>query len=76
MSKSDKTRQKLMESMRRTKAGSKTGNKDKPAKSQTAGVTSTTKSTKKPPTKAKKKTVKTAAYQNDPYQYGQRVWPD
>ena len=79
MSTTDKTRQQLVDSMRKTKAGAagKTAagsNSPRPVK-KTAGTT------KKPAaTPAAKRSAKTEAgsrpEMRDPYRAGRRVWPD
>lgn len=76
MSSNDKTRQKLMESMRRTKAGTdkKTVTAEEKGKSQS-------KSDKPEKAKARKTKKKAAVKVNaganaDPYQSGHRIWPD
>lgn len=75
MTTSDKTRQKLVDSMRKTKAasGSESGDSSKPA----ASVGPRAKS-RKTGTKGKTKTSPTPSRQGsaDPYQAGRRVWPD
>jgi hypothetical protein len=62
MNTSDKTREKLVESMRKTKAG--TAGKT-PARSKSTGRT-----------RAVKKPAAKAPVGVDPYQRGRRVWPD
>ncbi len=71
MSSNDKTRQKLMESMRMTKADSSTKTEATEVKPQTKAA----------PKKAAKPAKKPAAKQaskpaTDGYQSSQRVWPD
>jgi hypothetical protein len=71
MSSNDKTREKLMESMRKTKAGAvkKTVEADsKPEEKKTIR--------KKAKKADKKKVSKPAQPGGDPYQSGQRIWPD
>jgi hypothetical protein len=84
MSSTDKTRQKLMASMRKTKKGS-TGKEDTAA---SAGKTTAAKSATRPARKAAAKSgkagageaardkAKTGSVVTDPYQGGRRVWPD
>ena len=75
MTSSDKTRQKLVDSMRKTKAasGSESADSSKPATS--AGSRA---KPRKTGSKTKSKTSTTPARPNggDPYQVGRRVWPD
>lgn len=76
MSSKDKTRQKLMDSMRKTKAGStkKDQEVDKKTKTKPQDNKPVKNKTKKP-TKAKMSTD-TQKLSIDPYQTTRRVWPD
>ena len=80
MSSTDKTRQKLMDSMRKTKAGSASKSDTPTTKSDTK--TSSNAGQTKPAAKPAAARRKPAARQQvrkgggDPYQVGRRVWPD
>lgn len=76
MSSNDKTRQKLMESMRKTKAG--TGKKSKEDDSKANSKAKDDKpERKKTKTAGKKKSSKPSLTTGaDPYQSGRRIWPD
>jgi hypothetical protein len=76
MSSNDKTRQKLMDSMRKTKASTdkKTASAEQKGKSQAKRD----KPVKAKPKKAQKKLAEkgNAVTGGDPYQSGRRIWPD
>ena len=81
MSSTDKTRQKLMDSMRKTKAGStsKSGTPKSDTKASSSAAQS--KPAAKPaakPAPAKRKPARQPVKKGggDPYQVGRRVWPD
>lgn len=85
MSNADKTREKLLNSMRKTKAGSeqKEDNAGSSAQKESekpasAPAASSSKPAKQSPVPAKKKSSKTPVMQgsSDPYQSRGRVWPD
>ena len=83
MSSTDKTRDKLMASMRKTKAGStgKTaGGTSQGSVKKTASKTVAKKPARKPATTkavpGKPARPRTLAAGGDPYQGGRRVWPD
>ncbi len=80
MSSNDKTRNKLMESMRMTKAdpgkkpeAAETNASTKPAAATTAKKPAEKKKVAAKPAKAANKSTPNAA---DPFQSAQRVWPD
>ena len=73
MSTTDKTRQKLMESMRKTKAAaSNKTDSNKPTSAPVAAPKTKPVSRQKDP---KKQSVKVQPG-SDPYQSGRRIWPD
>ncbi len=74
MSNSDKMRQKLMNTMRKTKEGSDSNMEDQ--KPVTEGVATETKKPVKKTPSPKKTTAKTKKEKSNPFQSGQRVWPD
>jgi len=79
MSSKDKTRQKLMESMRKTKAVSSGTKKDTDMSTKPRVNTPVKKKAKKTTTKKTTQQKVTAQTQNpvvDPYQSVRRVWPD
>lgn len=76
MSSNDKTRQKLMESMRKTKAG--TGKKSVEAEEKDKSQAKKDKAVKAKSKKAQKKVARKSDVEStrDPYQSSRRVWPD
>jgi hypothetical protein len=74
MSTNDKTRQKLLESMRKTKAGS--GTSKTTVKSSNASGAKSTSSRARPATRSANKSNNKQTVKHDPYQSGRRVWPD
>jgi hypothetical protein len=80
MSSTDKTRQKLMESMRKTKAGSASKSDTTTTKSDTKASSSASQSkpAAKPAAAKRKPAARKPAPKSggDPYQAGRRVWPD
>ena len=76
MSGTEDTRDKLVASMRKTKAGSNTPSA--PAAKKAAPASKKTTSRKAPAKSpaARKPAAKAAAAGADPYQAGRRVWPD
>jgi len=74
MSSTDKTREKLMESMRMTK--SEPANKVEVADTNVASKTEAAKPEVKKPATKKKETKKTAAKSKDISFPSQRIWPD
>ncbi|MGB5301494.1 MAG: hypothetical protein WBN08_18980 [Thiogranum sp.] len=79
MSTTDKTRQQLVDSMRKTKAGA--AGKTAAGSNSPRPVKKTARTTKKAAaTPAAKRSAKTAAgsrpEMRDPYRAGRRVWPD
>jgi hypothetical protein len=84
MSNADKTREKLLNSMRKTKAGNEqgeqateTGNQPSPAKgeSKSASRSKPARESAPKPSTAKPKT-RSRQQKSDPFQSGGRVWPD
>ena len=78
MTTNDKTRQKLMDSMRKTKAPANTDTKSTVAVSKASNSASDENSQTKNTSNAKKKTVVKDNKQVtvDPYQSKGRIWPD
>jgi len=74
MSSKDKTREKLMESMRMTKAD--TATKTEEADKKPATMPEAVKPEEKAPAKNKKETKKTAPKSKDISFPSQRIWPD
>lgn len=76
MTTNDKTRQQLVDTMRKTKAGA-TKKKPVAADSKTTkGDIQPAKKTAEKPVKRPDSTLKKRNSQADPYQIGRRVWPD
>ena len=83
MATTDKTRQTLVDSMRKTKestAETAPVKKKAPAKKKTAAKKKTTAAAKTKPTSPAKKmamdTKKETKKSSDPFQSGRRIWPD
>jgi len=77
MSSTDKTRQKLMESMRKTKAGSASKSDTTTTSESKASSAGQSKAAAKPaPAKRKPARKPVPKTGGDPYQAGRRVWPD
>lgn len=75
MTTTDKTRQKLVDSMRKTKAGAGSESADSSKPASSAGSRA---KPRKTGSKSKSKTSTPPARPDggDPYQVGRRVWPD
>jgi len=76
MSNNDKTRKKLVESMRMTKAGTSKGAVEVDAKQKTTPLKDKPIKKKKRTVALKKSVTATKKISMDPYQAARRVWPD
>ena len=77
MTTTDKTRQKLMDSMRKTKASSTSAAPAKKKRVTRKRVATTRESTSSTPAKqARHASEDSPQASTDPYQRGRRVWPD
>lgn len=76
MSNTDKTKEKLMESMRMTKAGSDKKNEEVNTKQEKEPQESKAIKKEKKPAAAKKVDKNNEKSSADPFQIVQRVWPD